>query len=358
MATWITKRELLEVVAAMPEDRRYEYGLRAFALSAYITTVLLGRIWQDRYMHWDSSHAGMFKISPPGTLGMTRPAFWHLELAETLFNLRHVCGFRYVLREMKQAADDAKVQATFAELDFGRLLRLHRIPFRFRRPQSKTQQDYDYELRMWDGTVVCADAKCKLEDTAVSAKSIENTLRKGYTQLPPDRPSMLFVKVSQHWLESPEIMRELIPISRKFLRDVSRIVSLAYFVPHLSVEGGLQSRQMYLEINNDRNKFDPNRDWHIFEDHPPPKDDWHDLPPFWTRILGFPDGLPRRVTRKAPDEPEMTAAEIARHTDPVMRRLLQPGRRKRMRDLRPPQTRQGHILRRSRRGGRPAAKSR
>ena len=205
----ITKTDLCEKVAAAPPNVRNDYGLRALALAGYILREFMGPEWGKRYLHWDSRHAGIFKLPQPGVLGMTRSTFYILDLAETLFNLQRSKGFGIPLHETREAPNQDKVESTYAEFDFARLLHLHRVKFRFRRPRGETQEDYDFELSLKDGTCVCADAKCKLEGTGVSMNSVSNTLRHGYAKLPKDSPGMLFVKVPQHWLESDEIKREL-----------------------------------------------------------------------------------------------------------------------------------------------------
>src|SRR5262249_49906175 len=147
--------------------------------------------------------------------------------------------------------DQTKVESTFAELEIGRLLFIHRVKFRYRAPASKTQGDYDFDITMPDDdTTVCGDAKCKLEGTAVRIGSIERTLKNEYHKLPPDKPCMMFIKMPQHWFQSNEIQQGLQRTSENFLRNVTRVVSLCYFVPGLSFQRGLQQVLQYVEFNS------------------------------------------------------------------------------------------------------------
>jgi hypothetical protein len=75
-----------------------------------------------------------------------------------------------------------------------------------------------------------------------------------------------------------------------------------------------------MEIDNPHNKFAPGRDWHLFEDHLVPAG-WHDMPPWWTRFLGFPEGLPESMTLKA-DERPMTESAVAERLERALSRSL------------------------------------
>jgi hypothetical protein len=323
MVRRVTKRELLEKVRDMPLDRRHEYALRAFALAGYILRELLGVPFGLRYLHPDGRKGGNYlRLPPMGTVARpTKASHTVLDLAEILFNLQRVPGFYVPLGELRAAPDQTKVESTFAELEIGRLLFIHRIKFRYRLPKYKTQDDYDFDITLADGTPICGDAKCKLEGTAVRIGSVENTLNKEYQKLPRDKPCMMFVKMPQHWFESAEIQRELPRISAGFLRNVTRIVSLCYFVPTLSLEGGLQQVLRYVEFNSPWNKFDASRDWHLFENHPPP-DGAHGWPRWYTPLLGFPDGIPQMIARANDADPEMTEAEIAERLERALRKSL------------------------------------
>ena len=50
------------------------------------------------------------------------------------------------------------------------------VDFRFVEPQQKKGLDYDIEITLSDGFVVCADAKCKVEATDFSVDSVRRSL--------------------------------------------------------------------------------------------------------------------------------------------------------------------------------------
>jgi hypothetical protein len=114
-----------------------------------------------------------------------------MDPAEVIYNLQPVPGFDECITRMR-AGD---IEGTYAELDFGRMLYLNKVPFRFVVPQGTTGRDYDIEIEYPNGTIASADAKCKIEGTDFSSNTIENTLKKARKQLPDSMPGIVFVKV-------------------------------------------------------------------------------------------------------------------------------------------------------------------
>jgi hypothetical protein len=110
-----------------------------------------------------------------------------IDLAKVIYNLQHVPGFDACIARMEAG----HVEDTFAELDLGRMLFLNEVLFRFVVPRGVKGKDYDVELTYPDGTIACADAKCALEGSDFTAKSIANKLEKARQQLPADRPGNL-----------------------------------------------------------------------------------------------------------------------------------------------------------------------
>jgi hypothetical protein len=107
--------------------------------------------------------------------------------------LQAVPGFDECITRMR----DGDIEGTYAELDFGRMLYLNKVPFRFVVPQGTTGFDYDIEVEYRNGVVAAADAKCKIESTDFGESTIKNTLNKARKQLPDASPGIVFVKVPQ-----------------------------------------------------------------------------------------------------------------------------------------------------------------
>src|SRR5262249_48102840 len=167
-----------------------------------------GKQWCEDHIIQDATHsrpAGFLRLDfTPGLEG-ERKTSRVLDFAETLFNLQHVEGFDDRVDQMRAG----QVEATFAEFDFARFLYLHDIAFKFVTPTGVKGKDYDVGIVYTDGREACADAKCRLEGTAIRADTVKNSLNKARNNnLPSGKPGIIFVKVPQTWLEQ-EDMREL-----------------------------------------------------------------------------------------------------------------------------------------------------
>jgi len=119
-----------------------------------------------------------------------------IDLAEMLFNLQSILGFEECVTQMRT---EALIESSVAELDIGRMLYIHNFDFNFVKRTSVKGADYDLEIKL-DRWTVCADIKCKLENTPITANTIIGTLTKVRSQLPSTKPGMLFVKVPQNWM--------------------------------------------------------------------------------------------------------------------------------------------------------------
>ena len=67
-------------------------------------------------------------------------------------------------------------------------------PFSFIAPRGRSGYDYDFEIDCY-GHIVCGDAKCKIEETPLSAKTITQTLTRSRRQIPPDAPGIFFRQI-------------------------------------------------------------------------------------------------------------------------------------------------------------------
>ena len=123
-------------------------------------------------------------------------------LAELLYNLQRIPGFDECITRMR----DGDIEGTHAELDFGRMLYIHRIEFRYVVQSGTKGSDYDVDVIYPNGLAVCGDAKCKVEATEFSTQTIDNTLETARGQLPNDRPGIVFVKIPPRWISPTQIL--------------------------------------------------------------------------------------------------------------------------------------------------------
>ena len=187
---------------------------------------------------------------------------------------------------------EGNIEGTLAELDFGRMLFINKVPFLFVILQDVKKLDYDFEILYPSGIVACADAKCKIEATTFTENGIRNVLNEARKQLPNERPGIVFVKVPARWLEDPNFVPLSIQCARKFLGGVPRVVAVKYYCsPVVWANNVLIIRHAFKEVSNPITEFGNNLNWDIFQkgEFPP---EWNGSPPWWQRFFCFPTGNP------------------------------------------------------------------
>jgi hypothetical protein len=245
-----------------------------------------GQEWVDEHVSPERTTAGFLRV-PLGEGADTQiSALKLVDFAELLRNLQDIPGFDACIDRMQHGV----IESTFAELDLGRMLYCSNVDFSFVKPQQKKGLDYDVEITLSDGMVVCADAKCKVED--FSAETVRYSLEKARTQFPKDRLSIIFMKVPYRWFAEPILGISLINIAEKFLRGTGRIVSVKFYFSDIGYrDKALRHDHAFKEISNPNNRFDPSRDWTMFAE-PTSKSGWNGRPPRWKRLLFFPNDGP------------------------------------------------------------------
>lgn len=278
---------LLSALKSAPTDLMEDAGDRQQWVCFSVLKHFFGRDWIRAHVLGGEARGFLANVFTGDEKSRLIKAFRVTDLAEMLYNLQRIDGFYECIAQMREG----KIESTYAELDFGKLLYIHRIPFRFVIPQYRKGRDYDFEIIYPDGLTVCADAKCKVEAKPLSRNSVRRSLRKAREQLPSDRPSIAFVKVPQHWIDDPANAIELENIASEYLRNTGRLVSIKYYVSDIVYGDQISNHVMrFREISNPRNRFDGARNWDLFESREKPKDTWNGMPNHWFRLAYFPDG--------------------------------------------------------------------
>jgi hypothetical protein len=207
-----------------------------------------------------------------------------------LFNLQHAPGFDDRVDQMRTGP----VEATYAEFDFARFLYIHGIDFEFIVTRGVKGEDYDFGIRYPDRRAACADAKCRLEETEIRPETLKRPLEKARkSNLPKDKPGIVFVKVPQTWLLEAPVRQKIIAVVEDFLRQTERIVSVVLYasvVEKWKERAMLRNRHQFREFDNPRHRFDQGKSWVLFRDFEVPPE-WKGMPPHWMRI--FTRGLGR-----------------------------------------------------------------
>ena len=177
--TRITKQHLLSVVLRLPYQIVLRDTDRTYWVAISVIKYFFGKDWLDEHLDPEGPD-GFLRQMPDDEAAQNMQAYRILDLAELLFNLQDADGFADCIERMK----NGDIEGTYAELDFGRMLHMHGVKFHFVAPLGKRGSDYDIEIECTDGLTICADAKCKIQSTEFSLKTISNTLHDARTQFP------------------------------------------------------------------------------------------------------------------------------------------------------------------------------
>jgi hypothetical protein len=239
--------DLLQVYLGFGEANRKAPGAVPFALSVAIINYFLGAGWMKDHLDTSVLTDGFMRLD------LRNPAIGHIQLykvvdlAELLFNLQGVGGFAACITHMRT---EAQVEARLAELDIARMLYVHNYQFNFNEQKGVRGSDYDLDIKL-DKWEVCADVKCKVEDTPIGANTIIGTLKKSRTQLPPNKPGMLLVKVPQNWMNKYLYAQLMADSARQFFaRDSERIVSVKFYIAPFQEKDGDVSQSLTTNRNS------------------------------------------------------------------------------------------------------------
>jgi hypothetical protein len=283
----ITSKALQEAFDQIPKE--LNGATQSFALASAVVRGFLGEKWLDRYVMPNRRRPGFLTMNETNGASLDMSAYRIMDLAELLYNLQNVPGFDECIARMR----NGDIEGTHAELDFGRMLYLHKIRFRYVIPSGLKGRDYDVDVIYPNGLAVCGDAKCKVETTEFGTKTIDDTLEKARSQLPADRPGIVFVKLPPKWMEIPNFATISAAVARDFLRTTKRVVSVKYYTsPITFIDDMLKVQHAFQEVSNPITDFGNFQNWNIFRINLM-RPEWNGMPPWWQRIIFYPDGKVR-----------------------------------------------------------------
>ena len=263
--------------------------IKAYHVSRYVLADVFGVDWLNENVAPGSTSSFFLNnhaTAEESATHLTRV----INLAEMLFNCQWIPGYAECIRQFK-ATD--QIEPTYAELDIARLLIAYDHNFRFNVPTGKKGGDFDLLITYPNGIEICADTKCKLEETSFTEDTLKNSLEDARKRnLPPDRPGMIFAKVPQKWVEDESGHQRVVKVTDDFFRNTRRIVSVKYYT---SVVGEVREFDQvgetlgWHELANPRNRFDPAADWQLFPGISEVVKRWNGRPPHWKPITkGWP----------------------------------------------------------------------
>jgi hypothetical protein len=207
-------------------------------------------------------------------------------LAEMLVNLQDAPEFWTVVEIV--ARGKGAIEAGYAELEAGSLLKKRGIPFAFRKPLGVPNSrglDYDLDIDV-KGLHVCGETKCKVEATEMSVKSLLNSIGDArYKSLPADQPGAVFVKVPQIWFESEAFhgwMRVELP---QYLETTGRVaIVFLSSAPEILAHGYAMSLLAWTSVVNRKSRFyDKRIEW--LHEAPIVEGLWVNLNDLWAPYL-------------------------------------------------------------------------
>jgi hypothetical protein len=178
----ITRQHLLKTVGNFPTELRNDDSKRSFWLSVAVIKYFFGEEWIEEHLSPQRAADGFLRVVPGEAADTQISAFKIVDFAELLYNLQDIPGFYVCIDRIRRGT----LEPTYAELDLGRMLYCGGVEFRFVEPQQQKGLDYDIEIRLPDGVLVCADAKCKVDSTDFSVDTVRRSLEKARTQFPTD----------------------------------------------------------------------------------------------------------------------------------------------------------------------------
>jgi hypothetical protein len=149
-------------------------GMRSsFALAGAVVRAFMGDQWFDRHVMPSQRKPGFVTMDESTQVSLDLSAYRLIDLAELLYNLQLVEGFDDCLSRMRQGG----IEATYAELDLGRMLFWHCVLFRYVKPTGETGADYDVDIIYAGEQMVLLRGVAQVADN-VSAESapLEYTL--------------------------------------------------------------------------------------------------------------------------------------------------------------------------------------
>lgn len=255
-----------DVVPSMPTSM--VHGVKVLAVSFAIISEFFGNEWTIENFGGKPEDAqsnavrnSFFELDIRETstaLGRELSGFRTFHFAELLLNLQSIEGFDDKVRELA-TGDMGKMEATFAELQVARMLCEHDLDFRFIPAQQNPTrgENYDFDVFKYEGLPIHVEAKCKLENNPFKPESILTSLRDARRQVPKGKPSIIFVKIPQTWVEAGNLVRsDLDALTRQFLRGTTRIVSIVFYTHFVTVSAGrLGERHICHELTNENSSF-------------------------------------------------------------------------------------------------------
>ncbi len=267
---------------------------RSDKLAIAVLTKFFGPDWvQDHLM---TSKRGFLRCDDNTPRLRETQRMRRIMLSEMLFNFQKIEGFETCLVDLYAG----QIESTYAALEIGRLLYTQAIDrglvFKFVTQSYVKKRDYDLSITFSDGFEVNAETKCKLEETRIKLRTIEQSFSAAKAQLPENVPGIVFVKVPRMWIENEGFADDMLHLADRFLARSPSIISVKYYTVRVVQEKDHRGETVG-EVMGVQERLNPNhcflqfagREWRMFpsipEALPPPRTNYSGMPSKWQHLI-------------------------------------------------------------------------
>jgi len=129
-----------------------------------------------------------------------------------------------------------EIEAGLFEIEVARILFNQGLRFDVKAPTGVYGADYDFDIFLPDGTVIAADAKCKISTTKARDSTILDSLESARKQLPKNKPGVIFISYPERWINENSL-KEITPfVLDNFLKRTSRIHVVVAVIKYRVIE--------------------------------------------------------------------------------------------------------------------------
>lgn len=278
------------------------HSARADKLAIAVLQKFFGPEWIEEYVS-SVSKDRFLQLDFSTPLARETSRMRRILFAEMLYNLQHVKEFHTCVTEIA----GGQIESTYAALDVARMITTMAvdkgITFRFVTPSGLKKRDYDLSIAHSEGVQMRAETKCKLEETKISLRTIEQSLSDAKKQLPERVPGIVFVKVPRRWIDDETFADGMRKLALRFLARSPSIVSIKYYMALITrneeTDGGETVGEIvaFYEQANENHRFKhlKGRDLHMFPSTPPAappsKMQYNGMPSTWQRLVVWTTNL-------------------------------------------------------------------
>jgi hypothetical protein len=288
----VTLEQIRRVNSLIPQRRFETISGRSDKLAIEVIRRFLGADWIAEHI---TSGKGFLR-DDKSTAAIETLRMRRIVLGEMLYNFQSATGFRNCWTELRAG----QVESAYASMEIGRMLITKAIDpaltFEFVTPSSVKRQDYDLAITLGDGTPICAETKCKMEDTKITIRTLESSFSAAKRQLPEDVPGIIFVKYPRAWIAKGSFVDGMRALASRVLERSPAIVSIKFYSSHVVEErdpGGNTQTEIveFEEHSNSNHHFSQfaDRNWNIFPAgqfvQGVPKLNYNGLPSTWQRLI-------------------------------------------------------------------------